>query len=103
MSRQRERERKRNRERERERERVGSHLTEEVSRSNEPSKFPKISENNLLPSGDIVMMQTAQTEVSNQYREISELARLLMDFQRTYITESLADKLNLKAQTTEKI
>ena len=87
----------------RERERLGSHLTEEVSRSNEPSKFPKLSENNLLPSGDIVLMQTAQTEVFNQYREISELARLLMDFQRTYITESLADKLNLKAQTTEKI
>ena len=49
------------------------------------------------------MMQTAQTEVSNQYREISEHAKLLMDFQRTYITENLADKLNLKAQTTEKI
>ncbi|XP_078334132.1 uncharacterized protein LOC144625796 [Crassostrea virginica] len=49
--------------------------------------------------------RTAQTEVSNQYREISEPARLLMDSgsQRTYITESLADKLNLKARTTEKI
>ena len=78
-------------------------FNKEVSRTNEPSKFPKISENSLLPLSDIVMMQTAQTEVSNQYREISEHAKLLMDFQRTYITENLADKLNLKAQTTEKI
>ena len=87
MSRQRERERER--EKERERERGSSHLTEKVSRSDEPSKFPKSSENSLLPSGDIVLMQTAQTEVSNQYREITDLARLRMDsgFKRTYITE----------------
>ena len=82
---------------------MGSHLTEEVSRSNEPSKFSKISGNILLPSGDIVMRQTAQTEVFNQYREISELAKLFMDFQRTYITENLADKLNLNSNNREDI
>ena len=49
------------------------------------------------------MMQTAQTEVFNQYREISELAKLLMDFQRTYITENLADKLNLNSNNREDI
>ena len=33
----------------------------------------------------------------------TETEQMNADFQRTYITESLADKLNLKAQTTEKI
>ena len=42
------------------RQRESSHLTEEVCRSKEPSQFPKISENSLLSSGDIVLMQTAQ-------------------------------------------
>lgn len=87
------------------RQRESSHLTEEISTIEETSKFQKDAENSLLSSGDIVLMQTAKTEVSNQYRENSEPARLLMDSgsQRTYITENLADRLQLKSQATEKI
>lgn len=64
-------------------------MTEEISTIEETLKFQRDSENSLLSSGDIVLMQTATTEVSNQYREHSEPARLLMDSgsQRTYITE----------------
>lgn len=54
------------------RQRESSHLTEEISTIEETSKFQKDAENSLLSSGDIVLMQTAKTEVSNQYRENSE-------------------------------
>ncbi|XP_062582984.1 uncharacterized protein LOC134244753 [Saccostrea cucullata] len=87
------------------RQRESSHLTEEVCSKQETSNFSQSSENSLLSSGDIVLMQTAQTEVTNHNGENSEPARLLMDSgsQRTYITENLAEKLKLKILTTEKI
>ncbi|XP_062618742.1 uncharacterized protein LOC134280348 [Saccostrea cucullata] len=87
------------------RHRESSHLTEEVCRKQETSNFSQSSENSFLSSGDIVLMQTAQTEVANNNRENSEPTRLFMDSgsQRTYITEILAEKLKLKILTIEKI
>ncbi|CAG2192995.1 unnamed protein product [Mytilus edulis] len=75
-----------------------SHLPDEMCEI--ASSEENVPENSLLSSGDIVLMQTAQTTVSK-----TEVVSLLMDSgsQRTYITENLAKRLNLKKQATEEI
>ena len=56
------------------------------------------TENSLISSGEMVMMQTAKADVKNPDNGIKQNARILLDSgsQRTYITESLAKRLNLK-------
>ncbi|XP_063414878.1 uncharacterized protein LOC134696853 [Mytilus trossulus] len=80
-----------------------SHLADEICEI--ASSEENVPENSLLSSGDIVLMQTAQTTVSNIEVNETEVVRLLMDSgsQRTYITENLAKRLYLKKKTTEEI
>ena len=57
-----------------------------------------INENALLSSGEMVLMQTATADISNPHSEQMQNVRMLFDTgsHRTYITESLAKRLNLK-------
>ena len=59
----------------------------------------------LMSSGEIVFMQTAITNVKNPNDSRSEHTRILLDSrsQRTYITENLAEKLNLKGDNEQEI
>ena len=54
---------------------------------------------------DTVLMQTAKTVVHNSSKPKTEEIRLLLDTgsQRTYITEALARKLNLKFEAVEQV
>ena len=56
------------------------------------------TENGLISSGEMVLMQTAKTDIKNPESDIKQETRILHDSgsQRAYITESLAKKLNLK-------
>ena len=56
------------------------------------------AENVLVSSGEMVLMQTATTHIRNPASGSRENVRLLLDSgsQRTYITEALARKLNLR-------
>jgi hypothetical protein len=62
-------------------------------------------ENALVSIGESVLMQTATTEVKKPGGEVSMKTRLLLDCgsQRTYITESLANKLGLKTDRVEEL
>ena len=55
------------------------------------------AENALISSGEMVLMQTAKANIKNPIKGTQENGRILFDSgsQRTYITESLARKLNL--------
>ena len=71
-----------------------SNLAEEL-----PEQSEKVNtENSLISSGEIVLMQTAKADIKNPVNGISQNAQILLDSgsQRTYITESLAKRLNLK-------
>ena len=78
-----------------------AHLTEEVSEFSENYA----EENVIVSSGEMVLMQTAKTEIKNQNNSRSEQVRILLDSgsQRTYVTESLAEKLQLKRENEEEI
>ncbi|XP_071158950.1 uncharacterized protein [Mytilus edulis] len=80
-----------------------SHLAYEMCEI--ASSEENVPENSLLSSGNIVLMQTAQTTVSHTEVNETEVVRLLMDSgsQRTYITKNLAKRLNLKKKATEEI
>lgn len=56
------------------------------------------TENVLMSSGEMVLMQTAKCHIRNPANWIQENVRMLLDSgsQRTYITETLARKLHLK-------
>ena len=56
------------------------------------------TENSLISSGEMVLMQTDRTQVKNPESGLKQTARILLDSgsQKTYITEALAKKLNLK-------
>ena len=73
-----------------------AHLVEELTESD--AKDIVETENALISSGEIVLMQTAQVTMENPVDRRQESGRILFDSgsQRTYITESLARKLNLK-------
>ena len=59
----------------------------------------------LISSGEIVLMQTAQAKLTNLNQSRCEQVRILLDSgsQRTYITESLAEQLQLRREKTEEI
>ena len=54
------------------------------------------TENGLISSSEMVLMQTAKTDIKNPQSDIKQETRILFDSgsQRTYITESLAKKFN---------
>ena len=56
------------------------------------------TKNSLISSGEIVLLQTAETDIKYPKSDIKQKTCILLDSdsQRTYITESLAKKLNLK-------
>jgi hypothetical protein len=60
-------------------------------------------ENALISSGEMVLMETAKTEIRNPQRKIGQVSRVLFNSgsQRTYISESLAKQLNLKGEREE--
>ncbi|XP_068735663.1 uncharacterized protein [Montipora capricornis] len=64
--------------------------------------FP-VTENTLLASEEQVLMQTATVEVENLEKSGKQTIRLLLDTgrQRSYITEQLADKLQLPIKGSE--
>ena len=75
----------------------------EVNALTEQSSSP--NENALISSGEFVLMQTAKTEVRNPHNDRSMTVRLMLDSgsQRTYITENLAEQLNLKKTNEQEI
>ena len=76
------------------------HLAEEIVQEDEENITDTESEveNALISSGEMVLMQTAKANIRNPIEGTQENGRILFDSgsQRTYITESLARKLNLK-------
>ena len=62
-------------------------------------------ENAMVSVGESVFMQTATSEVKHPKTSASVTTRILLDCgsQRTYITQSLANKLGLKEERTEKL
>ena len=54
------------------------------------------TENSLISSSEMVLVQTAKTDIKNPQSDIKQETRILLDScsQRTYITESLAKKFN---------
>ena len=63
------------------------------------------TENSLISSGEMVLMQTAKADIKSTNNGYRHNIRLLLDSgsQRTYITESLAKKLDLKMGNTDEI
>ena len=84
---------------------VSAHLTEEIQ--DDHNEYVCSGENVLVSSGEMVLMQTARTEIRGQGQENSkgETVRILLDSgsQRTYVTEHLADMLQLKREKEEEI
>ena len=68
-----------------------AHLTEEIDELS--GNFACAEEEALVSSGEMVLMQTAKTEVKNQDKSKCEQARILLDSgsQRTYVTEKLQE------------
>ena len=68
----------------------GAHLVQELH-ANEDSS---INENALLSSGEMVLIQTATTDISNPNSKQMQNVRMLFDTgsHRTYITESLVKR-----------
>lgn len=79
-----------------------AHLSEEIS---ELSEDTSDRENALVSSSEIVLMQTAQAEITNPNHSKREQVRILLDSgsQRTYKSERLAEQLKLKREKTEEI
>lgn len=79
------------------------HVSEEISE--ESATCSVISENALLSSHEIVLMQTAYTRVRNPTNQSKQEVRILLDSgsQRTYITERLAKTLKLKKENEQEI
>ncbi|XP_045158369.2 uncharacterized protein LOC123524328 [Mercenaria mercenaria] len=64
-----------------------------------------LSENVLISSSEMVLMQTARTEVKGPMQNQCKNVRVLLDSgsQRTYITQALAEKLGIKQGKEEQI
>ena len=79
-------------------------LAEEATNSNQ-NNYDQTEEKMLISSGETVLMQTAVAEITNPYEDSLHQVRLLLDCgsQRTYITESLANKLNLEREDETEI
>ena len=83
-----------------------AHLSEKISEFEETKDEESCArENVLVSSGEIVLMQTAQAKLTNLNQSKCEQVRILLDSgsQRTYITESLAEQLQLRREKTEEI
>ena len=79
-------------------------LAEEAVNSN-PNDYEQTEEKMLISSGESVLMQTAVAEITNPYEDSSHQVRLPLDCgsQRTYITENLANRLNLEREDETEI
>ena len=82
-----------------------ANLAEEILSEDEDEDEDATTENSLISSGEMVLMQTARAEINNHNTGSKQNVRLLLDSgsQRTYITESLAKKMNLKMGRKEEI
>ena len=71
----------------------------------EPEDDDTHTENSLISSGEMVLMQTARADINNPNNGLKENVRLLLDSgsQRTYVTESLAKEMDLKMGKKEEI
>ena len=80
-----------------------AHLMEETDELKEVSVCAE--ENVLVSSGEMVLMQTAKAEIMNPNKHKSDLVRILLDSgsQRSYVTETLAEKLQLTRENEEEI
>ena len=80
-----------------------AHLTEEMDELERAGACTE--ENVLVSSGEMVLMQTAKAEIMNPNKCTGNQARILLDSgsQRTYVTESLAEKLQLTRENEEEI
>ena len=67
--------------------------------------YDQTEEKVLISSGESGLMQTAMAEITNPYENSAHEVRLLLDCgsQRTYITENLANKLNLEREDETEI
>ena len=80
-----------------------AHLIEETDELKEVSVCAE--ENVLVSSGEMVLMQTAKAEIMNPNKHKSDQVRILLDSgsQRTYVTETLAEKLQHTRENEEEI
>ena len=80
-----------------------AHLTEEIDELS--GNFACAEEEALVSSGKMVLMQIAKTEVKNQDKSKCEKVRILLDSgsQMTYVTEKVAEKLQLSREAEEEI
>ena len=80
-----------------------AHLSKEIDELSEKSACA--DEGALVSSGEMVLMQTAKTEIKSPNRSKCEQVRILLDSgsQRTYVTEKLADRLQLTRESEEEI
>lgn len=80
-----------------------AHLSGEISDLTEQSACA--NENVLISSGEVVLMQTATCQINNPANSKSDIIRLILDSgsQRTYITEKLAEQLQLTRENEEEI
>ena len=80
-----------------------AHLVEETDEKAEIDEFAE--KNVMVSSGEMVLMQTAKAEIQSPNNSKSEHVRILLDSgsQRTYVTESLAEKLKLTRESEEEI
>ena len=84
----------------------GAHFTGEFSAMPGGASAIDVQEESvLISSGEMVLMQTAKTEVKNPLTANSDVIRILLDSgsQRTYITEKLAEQLQLSKDKEEEI
>ena len=79
---------------------TNSYLSGEIS-----NECDQVQENVLISSSEIVLMQTATTKVKNPNNSMAQITRLFLvsGSQRTYITQKLADRLNLKGESEQEI
>ena len=78
-----------------------ANLAEEQSSQDEVLNI----ENNRISSGEMVLVQIARADINNPDNGFKQNTRMLLDSgsQRTYITESLARKMNLEIAKREEI
>ena len=81
-----------------------ANLAEEIEPEADEDDEPH-TENSMISSGEVVLMQTARANINNPNNGSKQNVRMLLDSgsQRTYITESLAKKMNLKMGKREEI
>ena len=73
--------------------------------TNKDTNKEDTKENVMVSHGETVFMQTANAEVRNPETTSATNTRLLLDCgsQRTYVTETLVKRLNIKTEGTEEL